>query len=330
MASFQISDPSTKLILTDATEAGRPVAKGSVTFVVENLTGLNRTASFDLQPQDAADAAIYRIGGSTPTNPTIRSLDFTPHQIQNVEVTVKAPRGATTKSASFRLRAALEDDPDNDAIDSRPVAFDISAAPPPPPPAKAAFPWWAVGVGVVLVALIGGGAWYVLHRHSGKTKVTPDMIAGLVGKPVKVAEETILSWNYSYALQNQPGPANPGVIATVALDPQSSSQVVLTYDEGVAIPNLIGQAPTKIGDVFVPLAGKATAAVESTRDDPNSCWDTISGQRPLSPSGTYKTGQSFFFVVTNGTKTVGCIHIVPLGPHWLDVLKSKNILVPNH
>ncbi|WP_156898261.1 hypothetical protein [Methylocapsa acidiphila] len=181
MASFQISDPSTKLILTDAMESGRPVSKGTVTFVVENLTGMNRTASLQVQPQDPMEIALYQIAGSAPTNPSIRSVDFGPREVQNVEVTITATRGSAAKSASFRLRAALEDDPDNDAIDSRPIAFDIPAAPPSPPPAKAPFPWWAVGVAVALVAVIGGGAWYALRGHSTPTPPphpNPPQIAG--------------------------------------------------------------------------------------------------------------------------------------------------------
>lgn len=166
MQSFQISDPSSTAGLTEGEEAGRRVGRGSVAFVVENLTNANRTAFLSVLSDVEADLPLFTLVGAPPTTPTMRSVDLAPRQIVNVNVAIKAPLGAQSRRVIFRLRAALESDPENDAVDSRPVAIEVakaSVAEPPPP--KKPFPWWTLVAGALLLIVVGGLAAYVLKSR---------------------------------------------------------------------------------------------------------------------------------------------------------------------
>ncbi|WP_026608001.1 hypothetical protein [Methylocapsa acidiphila] len=166
MQSFQITDPSSTAALADVGEAGRRVGGGSITFVVENLTNANRTASLSILPEVEADLPLFKLVEAAPTTPSMRSVDLAPRQVLNVIVAIKAPLGPEPRRVIFRLRAALESDPDNDAVDSRPVAIEInraSAAEPPPP--KKPFPWLALAAGALLLIAVGGLAAYVLKSR---------------------------------------------------------------------------------------------------------------------------------------------------------------------
>jgi hypothetical protein len=162
MPSFQISDPSSAVKLTEAEEGGRHIARGSVPFVVENLTNVNRTTAVRVVPVSEADLAIFSIVGASPTSPAFRSIDFAARQVQTVTVAIAAPLGPAARSAAFRLRVTLESDPDNDSVESPPAAFELKAVAAPAPPPKAPFPWWAVIAAALLFLVVAGAATWLL------------------------------------------------------------------------------------------------------------------------------------------------------------------------
>lgn len=157
-------------------------------------------------------------------------------------------------------------------------------------------------------------------------------IAALKGKPIADAKTTVQQWGLIPDLANSPGVgADPGVVVAVQLDALDPHQhITLTYDEGVVVPNLVGQSFNKIADVFNGLAGKATAIVNPvTVKDPNSCATVVRTQDPLrdshaGSSGLYSTATSFAFTMTEGTKP-NCLIVGP-PRNWVDVLKMSNAI----
>lgn len=155
-------------------------------------------------------------------------------------------------------------------------------------------------------------------------------IAALKGKPIADATTTVQRWGLIPDLANSPGAGtDPGNVVAVQLDALDPHQrITLTYDEGVVVPNLVGQSFNKIADVFNGLAGKATAIVNPvTVKDPTSCTTIVRTQDPLrdshaGSSSLYRTGTSFAFTMTEGTKP-NCL-VVGLPKNWVDVLKMSN------
>ncbi|MEI3853627.1 MULTISPECIES: hypothetical protein [unclassified Ensifer] len=393
MPSFQISDPTAAVSLSDAEEGGQAVSRGNVVFAVENLTTLKRTATVAVAPESAADAEHYRIEGATPTGPTAVSLDFAPRQTQNVRVGIAAKRGAEPASCAFRLRVTLETDPDNDVAESRPVAFTVPAQAVAAPP-KPGFPWIALAVAAVLIlAVVGVGlAFIVPGLGGGQTEEPPTAIedslknqtldyakgvvtgagltpvprigqrdgipvnqvyearrdpgdpnkmilyydpgvAGLKGTAIEHAKTLAGQWGLTPGLVNAPdGQSEPGIVIAAKLDDLDPHQrIMLTYDEGVTVKNLVGQPFSKIVEEFGRLAGKASALVDPvTIKDPQSCTTGVNSQTPLADANPgsaslYKTGTHFSFKLKEGTRTSPpCFR---LRPDWDLLREMPNILL---
>jgi hypothetical protein len=238
--------------------------------------------------------------------PTLFTLDFEPNQSQTVQVSVTVPRSTAAKKGAFRLRVAKDSESDDDSIDSRPVAFEVAALPAAPPP-KTSFPWWAVAAAVVVLLVGAGGLWFVLNMGPSIDQIR----AKVVGEPIEEAENILSAENLSAVRRVvSGGDTDPGRVIAADFDTNDRRKVHLSYDPGVVVPDLTDQSMSRLVSVFRELSGKAFPVIRSTSDDASACSDMIGSQDPLEPSGTYKTGTTFFFTVRKGTKP-NCVRVFP-------------------
>lgn len=163
MPTFQISEPAPTATLIEEEEAGRRMARGKVAFIVSNTTALNRTASVRVVPGAQVDAGLFMIQGASPTVPTVANLDLPPRGAAMVTVAIAAPLGATARNGTFFLRAALDGDEDNDATDSRPIAFSVGAArASAKPEIRRPSLWVPIVAGIVVVLLVAASMTWIL------------------------------------------------------------------------------------------------------------------------------------------------------------------------
>jgi hypothetical protein len=295
MPTFQISDPPPTAPLAEATENGRQVAKATVSFVVENKTPVKRAAVARVIPEAQDDPGIYLIEGASSTMTTVRSIDFEPNGSQTVNVMVTVPRTEAAKKGAFRLRVAKDSEGDDDAVDSRPVAFEAAAATAAPPPPKRPFPWWAV-IAAAVIVLIGAGAvtWVVWPKYPGLAEIQRETVGKKIGEAIVYLE----SKGMTPVLAADPtSPREPMIVDKVAVADQ---EVTLMYDPGVELPILKGEYLSILDNVVPALAGKATIQLVREADDPGACVDLISNQSPQALGNIYKTGTQFFVFWKHG------------------------------
>jgi hypothetical protein len=298
MPTFQISDPPPTVTLTEATENGRQVAKANVSFVVENKTPVKRAAVARVIAEAQDDPGIYLIEGASSTMTTVRSIDFEPNGSQTVNVTITVPRGEAIKKGAFHLRVAKDTETDDDAVDSRPIAYEAAALVAAPAP-KRPFPWWAAIAAVVILLVAGVGVWWVFLRSTYPT--AEEIRNNTVGQRVDVAVGYVEGEEMIPILQEVPtGGRDPQVVDTVTVDGRN---VTLAFDPGVAVPRLQGEPLSTLDTVVPTLTGKATISLIQLSDDPSSCGDRISGQVPLNDANLYKTHTNFLIRWRDGTKT---------------------------
>jgi hypothetical protein len=296
MPSFQISDPPPTATLAETTENGRALAKATVNFVVENKTPVKRAALAKIIPEAQDDPGIYVIEGASSTMPTVRSLDFDPNLSQTVKVTITVPRAEVAKKGAFHLRVTNDPETDDDAVDSRPVAFEAAALAA-APAVKRPFPWWALIAAAAILVVAGVGVWWVFFRTSYPS--LDEIRTNTVGQPLAAAVAYVESKLMTAIPQEVPtGPREPRIVDTAAV---VGKNVTLTFDPGVVIPPLVGEGVGKLRETFDAFAGRANMEITATTNDPNECSDIVTVQQP--PAGEYKSHKNFFFHVRNGTKS---------------------------
>jgi hypothetical protein len=160
MASFEIKDCPTKLVIAEAERAGKKVQTATLTLDVRNSTDHSRTGRIRIEPGSGAKPEWFTIEGAPTTSPLEVEQDFAGKGQRSVRVNLTVSAGEAPKSYLFNAIVTAEDDPDNDFVKGPNVAFDIApwtVAPPPPPPH---FPWWVLAVAAVLVLLVAGVVGY--------------------------------------------------------------------------------------------------------------------------------------------------------------------------
>jgi hypothetical protein len=152
---FSITAAGTRLSL----DADR---SATTAFTVANAgtTAVRGDARIVSVPVDAADWFTI----DTPSRP------FAVDQTDQVLVSVRVPADAPAGPVRFRLRMLLGGGVPEEQFDDGPeVIFDVAPAPttPTPPPRR---PWWIVAlVGVILVVVIGIGAFLATRGGPGAT-----------------------------------------------------------------------------------------------------------------------------------------------------------------
>ena len=236
MPSFQISDPPPTATLTETTENGRALARATVSYVVENKTPVKRAALAKVIAETQDDPGIYVIEGASSTMPTVCSIDFDPNLSQTVKVTVTVPRAQAARKGAFHLRVTNDPETDDDAIDSRPVAFEAAALPP-APVTKQPFPWWMVIAAAAILLVAGGGVWWAFFRTSYPS--AEEILAQYRGQPVQdaVAFAEGRGMTVVRRIVRRDGETLDTVLE-VTKNPPDGREAVITYDPGVA--SLIG------------------------------------------------------------------------------------------
>ena len=262
MPSFEIPDGPTNVPLKPGPGGD---ATGSATYVITNKTGAtlagrlgvliaggtegggatadaasrSRATWSELEPgrmqAGAAQEAWFTIEGE-------RERDFPAGQSQNGTVAIRIPAGTPAGEYRFRLRAVAVNDPDNDFTVS-PVATVTVADAPVVAPKK--FPWWILGVLVALL-VVGGIAAYFLTRPPGAPEV-PEVatvaVPAVVDRPWLVAEDRVRTQGFQ-PVRVAGAPSGKAPETVIAQDPAggaqaaAGSQVRITVDPGVAVPNL--------------------------------------------------------------------------------------------
>jgi hypothetical protein len=294
MPTFQISDPPPTVTLAEATENGRQIAKATVSFVVENKTSLKQAAVARVIPETSDDPGSYLIEGASPTMTTVRSVDFDPNGAQTVNVTITVPRSDIAKKGAFHLRVAKDTETDDDAVDSRPVAFETAAAAAAAKP-KRPFPRWAaIAAGVIIVLGAGAVAWAAWPKYPSVEEIQ----RATVGRHIVEAIHYLERKGLSHTLAHDPAsPLGAEIVhTTIVVD----HDVTLVYDPGILLRSLIGERLSILQTLVPRFAGEATIHLIRESDDPNDCFDKIVNQSPLALSDVYEIGTKFVIFWRHG------------------------------
>lgn len=183
MPTFTHESVPTNLALTEipAPKAGTPATPGvsgkparmtgSLQFSVINGDRRSRVCRLTVEPTPPAQVGWFSFKEAAPTASGPFETDFEPGAKRMFTVVVTIPPDAPPGQYVFTVRAAaIESDPDNDFSRTSAVAFTIPEAKPVETKATP-FPWkWAAIAAVVLIALVGGGA-YVAFAPGGQIAV---------------------------------------------------------------------------------------------------------------------------------------------------------------
>jgi hypothetical protein len=171
MPTFEIPDGPTTVDLKRAADGS---ATGAVVFNVTNKSGDSCNGRLSAVPAGNAKAEWFAVEGD-------RERTFAAGETQTATVRITAPKDAAAGDYPFRLRAIAVNDPDNDHAEG-PVA--TATVPPPVAPDPAPhIPWWVwLVVGLVLLAVVGGGLFLLLHKSGGSAEtVETSCVSTLAG-----------------------------------------------------------------------------------------------------------------------------------------------------
>jgi hypothetical protein len=119
--------------------------RGLASFTVSNTTDQPRRGRAQVVPLAGADATWFTVVGDA-------ARPFQPGATEQFPVQIAVPPAAPGGTASFRLDAVAEDNPDEDTTSGPTVTFEV---PGPKAAAKRKLPWWiAALVAVVLVGVV--------------------------------------------------------------------------------------------------------------------------------------------------------------------------------
>jgi DNA-directed RNA polymerase subunit N (RpoN/RPB10) len=254
MASFSIPDVPPKAEITPGTvdaKSGKQLSPhtGAVVFTVNNSTGEIHEGRLSVRTEGEAKPEWFTIDGEP-------QRDIGTAGSETVKVTISVPAETKPGEYSFRLLVAEESDPDNDYEISQSTAFTV------PPAGKVGggggggSKWWLwVLIGLVVLAIIGGVVWFLTRdttppppppppTETPTVEPTTAVVPKLEGRTLQEARNLAVE----FKLIEQEGPVNgnppntvmgqnPGADTTLT----KGFPVTVTFDPGVAVPNLGGQ-----------------------------------------------------------------------------------------
>jgi len=247
MPTFEIPDGPTTVELKRSADA---TAAGSIVFNVTNKSSDSCSGRLSVVPSGSSKDEWFTIDGD-------RERTFAAGETQTATINISAPKDVATGDYPFRLRAVAVEDPDNDHVEG-PVA--TAKVPPPPPPevGKKSLWWLWLLIGLLVLALIGGGVWFAFFREKADTTPTvtaPDFTAN--GMTVEAAKKD----PKGFKIVEVAGEATGKPIGTItAQDPaptkpaKPGQDIKITFDPGVAVPALPANA------TLVSAANALTAA----------------------------------------------------------------------
>jgi hypothetical protein len=243
MPTFEIPDGPTNIELQQTGDEKSPgPSTGSVVFNVTNKTTESRGGSLSVQVAGSAKKEWFAIEGDQ-----VRT--FAPGETQTVKINVSVPREIGPGDYPFRLRAAAENDTDNDFADG-PVA---AARKKKSGGGGGGVPWWVwLLIALVVLGAIGGGVWYFLTRPSEPGPVEPvveeNVVVPAESKVPKFVDQSVDAiapdaGGYKI-IKNEV--ANTGRPARIVFDQDpaadtklpAGSKVILSYEPGVLVPEV--------------------------------------------------------------------------------------------
>jgi hypothetical protein len=270
MPTFEIPDGPTTVELKRAADA---TATGSIVFNVTNKSSDSCAGRLSVVPSGSSKDAWFTIDGD-------RERTFASGETQTATIKITAPKDVAAGDYPFRLRAVAVNDPDNDHAEG-PVATAKVPAPPAPEVKKKSLWWLWLLIGLLVLALIGGGVWFAFFRDKGPEMIAaPDFTAGGMTvdqakkdpKGVKIVE-----------IAGQPGGKPAGTIVLQVPAPKSpvlpGQEIKVTFDPGAPAP-----PPPVIGPVRVrrppirilttrvgtTVSSRPPPIIRCTRVDPNN------------------------------------------------------------
>jgi hypothetical protein len=269
MPTFEIPDGPTSVELK---RSGDAPAIGSIVFNVTNKSGDSCAGRLSVVPSGDSKEEWFTIDDD-------RERTFASGETQTATINISAPKEIAAGDYPFRLRAVAVNDPDNDHAEG-PVA--TAKVPVPPPPVKKKSLWWLwLLIGLLVLALVGGGVWFAFFRDKGpKTVPAPDFTVGMTvdqakkdpkgfklveaaGQPTGKAAGTIISQD-----PKAKAPVLPGQKITVTVDPGPPPPVA----QPPVGPIRVRRPPIRIGGtVMTTRVGTRPPPIRCTvRVDPNN------------------------------------------------------------
>ena len=261
MPTFEIPDGPTTVELSRGADA---TAAGSIVFNVTNKSSDSCAGRLSVVPSGSSNEAWFTIDGD-------RERTFASGETQTATIKISAPKDVATGDYPFRLRAVAVNDPDNDHAEG-PVATAKVPAAPAPAPVKRSLWWLWLLIGLLVIALIGGGVWFAFFRDKGpKTVPAPDFTVGMT---VDQAKKDSKGFKLVDAA-GQPTGKPAGTI--VSQDPAPKSPVTLgqaikiTFDPGAPPTAQPPVGPIRVRRPPIRIGGTVMTTRVGTRPPPIRC-----------------------------------------------------------
>jgi hypothetical protein len=251
MPTFEIPDGPTTVELKRSDDAS---AIGSIVFNVTNKSTEGCAGRLSVVPSGSSKEEWFTIDGD-------RERTFNAGETQTATIKISAPKDVAAGDYPFRLRAVAVNDPDNDHAEG-PVA--TAKVPVPPPVVKKKSLWWLwLLIGLLVLALIGGGVWFAFLRDKGPEMIpAPDFTVGMT---VDQAKKDSKGFKIVEA-PGQPTGKPAGTIVSQIPAPKSpvtlGQEIKVTFDPGAPPP----PPPPSLPPVHVRPVRDPSVMVVPTRD----------------------------------------------------------------
>jgi len=267
MPTFEIPDGPTTVELN---RSGDAPATGSIVFNVTNKSSDSCAGRLSVVPSGSSKEEWFTIDGD-------RERTFASGETQTATIKISAPKDVPAGDYPFRLRAVAVNDPDNDHSEG-PVA--TAKVPAPPVVEKKRSLWWLwLLIGLLVLALIGGGVWFAFFRDKGPELIAaPDFTVG--GMTVDQAKKDPKGFKL-VDVAGQPSGKPVGTIILQQPAPKSpvtlGQEIKLTFDPGAPAPpppvvGPVRRPPIRIGTTRfgTTVSTRPPPIVRCTRIDPNN------------------------------------------------------------
>jgi len=244
MPTFEIPDGAPTNV--DLKRSPDGSATGSIVFKVTNKSTDTMSGRLNVVPSGSSQEGWFAIDGD-------RERNFAAGETQDAKITVTAPKDVASGEYAFKLRAVAVNDPDNDHTEG-PVT--TAKVPPPPPPPKPTRWWLWILIGLLVLAVLGVGGYFLVKALSGDGKkdvqhntATADdgKVPDFTATPMTIEQAKAAAGGYD--LVEEAGEATGKAPRTVIKQNPApgtklakGSLVKLTFDPGVEVPALPGGA----------------------------------------------------------------------------------------
>ena len=241
MPTFEIPDGPTTVDLKRTGDANNPgPATGSVVFTVKNSSTDTCEGRLSVVPLENSKKEWFAIDGDAERN-------VPPGQTTTATIKVSVPKEVAAGNYPFRLRAVAVNDPDNDHAEGPAATAKVPGA---QPDVHHGIPWWVwLLIGLVVVALIGGGAYIALRPHPKPPTLAPTPAptpaAATVPKFIGTNVDAIASDANGYQIiKNETANTNRPPRIVYDQDPKpdtplpAGQKVIVSYEPGLVVPNL--------------------------------------------------------------------------------------------